>query len=151
MRQVFGILLLAASCPVFASSAESVKPAATPAAKVAPSDYESIELGCHLYKHHCASCHGTTGKGNGAAAYSLPDKPSNLTDPDYWKDSDDDLLDVITDGRGAMPKYKRMLTEKQRLQVIAFMRTLAPKPEPKADSKAEAKVEAKPETAAAGK
>ena len=32
-----------------------------------------------LYRHHCASCHGTDGTGSGPAATALVSKPADLT------------------------------------------------------------------------
>lgn len=103
--------------------------------KSAPRDAESIALGCVLYTTHCAACHGKSGKGDGAAAYVLPKRAKDLTDASLAEDSDEELLEVITYGRRAMPKYSKMLTEKQRLQVIAYMRTLIVRVEPASAAK----------------
>ncbi len=144
------LFLMALGCLPILSTHGADAPAKPPAKakpsaeKVAPTDPESLYLGCEIYKHHCACCHGTCGKGDGGAAYCLPTRPSNLSDSDYWDESDEDLYDVITKGQGAMPRYKKMLTEKQRLQVVAYMRTLAPKPVENAETKTGSKTDAKP-------
>jgi mono/diheme cytochrome c family protein len=35
--------------------------------------------GAQMFKEYCASCHGTTGKGDGPAASALKTKPADLT------------------------------------------------------------------------
>ena len=57
----------------------------------------------------CASCHGTTGAGDGAAAAALDPKPRNFTTGDYKFDTDGDgkkgtetdIFNVITKGATA--------------------------------------------------
>lgn len=39
----------------------------------------SISQGAELFKVHCASCHGTTGLGNGPVAAVLRHRPADLT------------------------------------------------------------------------
>jgi mono/diheme cytochrome c family protein len=119
------VLILAGTFAVRAGGAES---------KGAPRDAESVALGCVLYATHCSACHGTCGKGDGHAGYVLPKRPKDLTDSSYADDSDEELLETITYGKRSMPKYKKMLTETQRLQVIAYLRTMIVKVE-KSDSK----------------
>jgi mono/diheme cytochrome c family protein len=94
-------------------------------------------LGKKLYAAHCLACHGKRGKGDGDAAISLLRRPADLSDPSMWDDEDDDVLAVITNGRRTMPKFKKMLDESQRLAVLKFMRTLAPKPPPQNPQKKE--------------
>jgi cbb3-type cytochrome oxidase cytochrome c subunit/mono/diheme cytochrome c family protein len=49
-----------------------------------------------LYAEHCASCHGSSGLGNGAAAKTLSPPPSNLAEHDYTLNR---LGDVLWNGR----------------------------------------------------
>ena len=66
---------------------------------------ESIAAGRNVYDNHCASCHGTTGKGDGEKAAALIEKgaskPSNLTD-DKWDhgSTDGEIFVNIRDGVG---------------------------------------------------
>lgn len=60
--------LAAAAAPVAWSSA--------PAAAVSQ---EAGRTGQQLYRTHCASCHGTTGRGDGPLAEYLTVRPANLT------------------------------------------------------------------------
>ena len=64
----------------FAGLAASTRPAAllagtqtVPGARLAPAD------GRALFMEHCASCHGTTARGDGPVAASLRDFPGDLT------------------------------------------------------------------------
>ena len=73
--------------------------------------------GSRLYARHCVSCHG----GSGAAA--APGSPSfergqNLLRPDVV------LMEATRVGKNAMPAYQGILTTREILDVIAFMRTL---------------------------
>ena len=53
----------------------------------------------------CASCHGTTGKGDGPAAVALTPKPRSLADPQYMKGlTNEHLFKVIKDGGTAVGK-----------------------------------------------
>ena len=43
-----------------------------------PRSAETVERGGLLYHQNCASCHGATGRGDGAAAHELSPPPANL-------------------------------------------------------------------------
>jgi mono/diheme cytochrome c family protein len=46
-----------------------------------PAGYDPLlaQLGAPLFQRHCASCHGTGGRGDGPAAESLRSRPADLT------------------------------------------------------------------------
>jgi mono/diheme cytochrome c family protein len=46
----------------------------------APDDRAAIAAGKQTYDNVCSACHGTTGKGDGAAAAALSPKPANFND-----------------------------------------------------------------------
>jgi len=54
--------------------------------------------GAALYRRHCASCHGTSGRGDGPAAAALNPPPNDLT---RYRASAQELMEVI-DGRRAV-------------------------------------------------
>ncbi len=54
-------------------------PAATFAQPARPASAEQRASGRTLYMEHCASCHGTSGRGDGPAADSLRSRPTDLT------------------------------------------------------------------------
>ena len=89
------------------------------------------EQGKKLYGQFCASCHGQSGKGDGAAAAALNPKPRDHTDKDYMsKMSDADMLKVIKNGGASigksplMPPWGGALKDDQIQDVIAYIRTL---------------------------
>lgn len=44
-----------------------------------PAPQGAVRTGSQLYRTHCASCHGTTGRGDGPLAEYLTVRPANLT------------------------------------------------------------------------
>lgn len=89
------------------------------------------------FEMNCASCHGTTGKGDGPVGAALNPKPRDLskgefkfdTDKDGKAGSDADLDSVITQGAAAYGGSALMapwpsLSEGDRANVIAFIRSL---------------------------
>ncbi len=88
----------------------------------------SIAQGAALYPAHCASCHGTDGRGNGPAAAGLPVPPADLTAAHLWMHADGELFWWLThgieapDGRPAMPGFAAVLSEDQRWALIDWLR-----------------------------
>ena len=89
------------------------------------------EQGKKLYGQFCASCHGLSGKGDGAAAAALNPKPRDHTDKEYMsKMSDAEMLKVIKDGGASigrsplMPPWGASLKDEQIQDIIAYVRTL---------------------------
>lgn len=72
---------------------------------------------------NCATCHGASGKGDGAAAASLPTKPADWTSAAVQKQADGELFWKISNGRGPMPPWKH-LPEKDRWEIVNYIRTL---------------------------
>jgi mono/diheme cytochrome c family protein len=89
------------------------------------------EQGKKLYGQFCASCHGQSGKGDGAAAAALNPKPRDHTDKEYMsKMSDDEMLKVIKNGGASvgksplMPPWGSSLKDEQIQDIIAHIRSL---------------------------
>jgi len=61
---------------LFAAAVLALAPA-TMRAQAAPADLRAT--GRALYVEHCATCHGTSGRGDGPVADSLRARPTNLT------------------------------------------------------------------------
>ena len=72
---------------------------------------------------NCVTCHGASGKGDGAAAAALNPKPADWTSAKVKGDSDGVLFCKIANGRGPMPPWKH-LPEKERWDLIAHIRSL---------------------------
>jgi mono/diheme cytochrome c family protein len=78
------------------------------------------KAGKTIYEKRCVPCHGNTGKGIG----TLP----NLSDGRYMATrTDAQLFDKITHGgRGSgMPAWEKILSEPERWDVLAYIRTLS--------------------------
>ena len=90
----------------------------------APSDV--LDRGKLIYEQRCAVCHGQQGQGDGPEAPFLSPRPGSLVSAGTSVKSDADLLAVIANGkpRTAMPAWKDLLTEEQRRDVLAYIRTL---------------------------
>lgn len=90
--------------------------------------------GAETYKTMCVSCHGETGKGDGAAAAALNPKPANFTDPARAASvTDEYVYKMIKDGGSANGKSALMvawgpaLGDAKVRDVAAYVRSLAPK------------------------
>jgi mono/diheme cytochrome c family protein len=95
--------------------------AGSPGAMAAPPPPDGdAAAGKGIYDKYCASCHGRGGKGIG----TLP----NLSDGRYMAGRTDvQLLDKIAKGGqgSGMPSWEKLLSDQQRRDVLAYIRTLA--------------------------
>ena len=83
------------------------------------------------YDQLCASCHGPSGKGDGAAAAALNPKPKDLADKGYVKGLKDDYIKkLIKEGGPAagksplMPPMGGALKDDDIENVIAYIRSI---------------------------
>jgi mono/diheme cytochrome c family protein len=99
-------------------------------------DNQSIEDGKKSYLKYCSTCHGTEGKGDGAAAIYLFPKPRDFTSSIFKFQStpvgslptDEDLLRTIAKGMpgSAMPAWDR-LSVQDRNDLVAYIKSLSPR------------------------
>ncbi len=83
-----------------------------------------------IYVENCEICHGNAGKGDGAASAVLNPKPTDFTNTALMsKRTANDLFKVVTKGvpNTGMAPYEKMLSEKERWDVVAYIRTFAQK------------------------
>jgi cytochrome c6 len=73
--------------------------------------------GRQLYTANCITCHGATGKS------VIPGAP-NLAQGDAMMRPDFTLLNAIRSGKNAMPAFRGILTDRDIMDVVAYMRTL---------------------------
>jgi mono/diheme cytochrome c family protein len=86
---------------------------------------ESIKAGEKVYAKYCIKCHGKTGNGDGPDATDLGLDPTRFSDPELQSQSDGSFYWKITVGKRPMPGYKTRLSERDRWNVINYIRTLA--------------------------
>lgn len=86
------------------------------------STWSFADDGADTFKAKCASCHGPDGKGATAMGKAL--KLRDLTSADVQKQSDAELADIVTKGKGKMPSYDGKLTKDQINDVVKYIHTL---------------------------
>jgi cytochrome c6 len=77
-----------------------------------------------VYKAKCAACHGADGAGQ-----TTMGKKMNLRDfrsPEVQKQSNAELLKIITDGKDKMPAYKAKLSASELKGLVDYLRELVP-------------------------
>jgi mono/diheme cytochrome c family protein len=83
-----------------------------------------------FFQERCAVCHGPDGTGRGANGARLGGR--NLADPRWQaKQEEADLVASVLKGRGAMPGFRRQLSEAEGRRMVAeVIRPLAAKKRP---------------------
>jgi len=77
------------------------------------------------FKAKCAMCHGADGSGSTPTGKAL--KVRDLGAADVQAQTDAQLTEIVTNGKGKMPAYKGKLTGDQIKELIGFIRSLAKK------------------------
>ena len=107
------------------------------AAPIAASAAGDAAKGKTLFETNCATCHGTSGKGDGPVGLALPEpKPRDFTagvfkfdtDKDGKTGTDADLVNVVKTGAAAYGGNPMMapwaqLPEADIVDIIAYLRT----------------------------
>ena len=90
---------------------------------------EGTAAGKQIFEANCAVCHGEVGRGDGSIAESLETSPADFTDHEFMSTrSNQDLFNVITNGKTPMPSWEAALDEDQRWQVISYLRSFSFQP-----------------------
>jgi mono/diheme cytochrome c family protein len=92
-----------------------------------PMTKESLRKGKEIYEKQCGMCHGVNGDGKGPTAARLNPKPTNFHEHHQMEMSGCEFFWKILRGRGAMPSYKKELTEEEIWQVINYISTFGKK------------------------
>jgi mono/diheme cytochrome c family protein len=77
------------------------------------------------FKAKCAMCHGADGTGSTATGKALHVR--DLASAGVQGQTDPQLTDIVTNGKGKMPAYKGKLTDPQIKELVGFIRSLAKK------------------------
>ncbi len=90
------------------------------------SSKELADQGKTLYQANCTSCHGGSGKGDGADAGKLSTPPNDFTDQAFMaKISAASLYQAISSGKSPdMPAYGSILNDNERWALVAYLRSL---------------------------
>lgn len=89
--------------------------------------WSEIEAGQEVYDNLCVNCHGLYGHGDGSLASQMPGPLPDLSATDYQtRHSDEELVQIITKGKEAMPGTEDILSAQEIKNVIAYIRLLSP-------------------------
>ncbi len=86
---------------------------------------ESIQNGQQIYGRLCVACHGIHGDGQGPAAAGLNPKPADFHSKAFQSQTDGEIFWKLSKGRGAMAGYENMLSEKDRWDLVNYLRDLS--------------------------
>jgi len=90
-----------------------------------PANQENLAAAAQLFQDNCVLCHGEKGTGDGPGAKTIKVKPANFTDAAAMKtETDGSLFWKMSEGRGPMPSWKEDLTDKERWQLVNYIRKL---------------------------
>jgi mono/diheme cytochrome c family protein len=86
---------------------------------------ENLAAGEQTFMDNCALCHGEKGMGDGPGGKTIKIHPANFTDPKLMaQETDGSLFWKMSNGRGPMPSWKDTLEEKERWQLVLYIRKL---------------------------
>ena len=89
---------------------------------------ESIADGKKIYGYDCALCHGVEGDGKGDLAGDMKLKLRDYRDPASLKDDTDlNLFNVISKGKGEMPKEADRAKPDEMWDLVNYIRSFAKK------------------------
>lgn len=77
-----------------------------------------------VYAERCLSCHGASGRGDGALAGMLPVAPPDFRDTVQRK-SNTQIRRIIAEGRGLMPAFEPALRQSEITDMLQMVRFLS--------------------------
>jgi len=88
----------------------------------------SVARGKKTYASQCTMCHGQNADGKGDAVADMNITPPDFTKPETLKDrTDGDLFAILTQGSGVMPAQQERMKDKQKWDLINFLRATSGK------------------------
>lgn len=121
-----GALAVAAEATQAQSGTWEAPPAAREIARPAPPDERSVERGKRLFRQNCVPCHGESGRGDGPMGKALGIQPGNLTNQARMgRHLDGEIFWKISKGKDPMPVFEKKLSEKDRWDLVGYVRTLS--------------------------
>ena len=89
-----------------------------------PVTEQLVERGQERYSISCAVCHGPLGDGKGITTRFGMAIVANLHDPRIVRQTDGEMFNVITHGRGLMGPYGDKIDINDRWAIVAYVRAL---------------------------
>ncbi len=86
------------------------------------STYTFAEGGADTFKAKCAMCHGPNGAGDTVIGKNM--KLRDLSSADVQKQSDAELANIISKGKGKMTPFENKLSKDQINDLVKHIRTL---------------------------
>ncbi len=86
-------------------------------------DEATIKAGKEIWGSQCKSCHGVKGLGDGTKSETIDIFCGDFSSKEVQDLSDGALYWKTTEGRKPMPSFKEKLSDTERWQVVAYMRT----------------------------
>lgn len=130
---IFGLAILAAFTFTQTTNAQAKPkgkewkvPAADASKKstVKASDASAISEGKTIWGTNCKSCHGIKGLGDGTKAEKIDITCGDFSSKEFQSLTDGEIFYKTTAGRKPMPSFKEKLSDTERWQLVAYMRTL---------------------------
>jgi len=75
----------------------------------------------NIFRAKCAVCHGVNGAGHTPNGKKL--RVPDLRSEKVQNESDNELLDVISNGKGEMPPFRKKYSADKLQQVITYVRS----------------------------
>ena len=87
-------------------------------------DEHVLDRGEERYNIYCAPCHGRTGDGRGMVVQRGYRQPPSLHEDRLRMREAGHFFDVMTNGFGAMPDYRTVVSPRDRWAIVAYIRVL---------------------------
>jgi mono/diheme cytochrome c family protein len=107
-----------------ATPADAVRAGETLNNPVLPENAAAIARGAAVFAAYCTPCHGSTGKGDGLVVQRGYPAPPSLYADNARKIKDGQVFHILTYGQKNMPGYARQISQEDRWNVIAYVRSL---------------------------
>jgi mono/diheme cytochrome c family protein len=87
-------------------------------------DQQVLDRGEERYNIYCAPCHDQTGTGRGMVVQRGYRQPPSFHEDRLKAREAGHFFDVITNGFGAMPDYRTVISPRDRWAIVAYIRAL---------------------------
>jgi mono/diheme cytochrome c family protein len=87
-------------------------------------DQAVLDRGEERFNIYCTPCHDATGSGRGMVVQRGYRQPPSLHDERLLKADPGHFFDVMTNGFGAMPDYRTVISPRDRWTIVAYIRAL---------------------------